>query len=347
MIRRFIAIIAIVWAGSAWAERPAIDGETAQAFQEARAAWLDGDDLVSLRALKSLAEHGNTAAQILLARIAEEPHMHRHVTGEMTRAERIELLRSTGGLSGSSRLSEAASSSELAAAILLSKVGFTSAKRDDGTEYSPEAEEAVEILLKYGETELAAEVVFKLFDGFFLRQTLDLIGAYGNQLSPVIEPIRLSTEQSLAAIDVLGEEGAVDGDLFEMFKSQRDALAPEILLAGTHSTMINIGQDPEIQQFIRTNAEKVNSWKPLRELCEVSCPSSYSDCLLAGAASMSAGRKFPFASPLESLISTEDYWSSARVRGDAARRMFEVQQRFEIGASFDQCFAETVTALAQ
>lgn len=347
MLIRLLAVLGLTWSGAAWADGPAIPGQDAPEFLEARAAWLDGDDLPALKSLKTLAEGGNTAAQILFARIAEEPHMHRHVTNRLTRKDRNGFLRQPGGISGVSWLEAAKGESDLAAAILLSKVGFTSEKRADGSVYSPEAEAAVETLLAYGETQLATEVVFKLFDGFFFRHTLDLINAHQDQLDPVLEPIRLSTEQSLAAIDVLGEEGAIDSDLFAMFRDQKEALPPEILLAGTHSTMSNIGQDVEVQTFIKMHAEKVESWTPLRELCEVSCAPTYSECLLAGAASMSAGRKFPFASPAQSLISTEDYWNSARMRGDAARRMFEVSQRFEVGARFDQCFADTVMGLAE
>lgn len=347
MKQALVASLFVGFVGPVWAEAPNIPGQNEAGFLEAQAAWLDGDDLVALRALKAQSESGNTAAQILLARIAEEPHMHRHVTKDMPRSERLALLRRPGGISGVSWLETAKDHSDLAATLVASKANYTTAKRADGTDYSPEADAGVETLLAYGETDLATEIVFKLYDGFFLRQTLDLITKYEDQLDPIVAPIRLATTQSLAAFDVLSEDGSVDGDLFAMFQSQRDALPPEVLLAGTHSTMSDIGQNESIQTFIKMHAEKVDSWTPLRELCEVSCPATYSDCLLAGAASMSAGRKFPFASPAQSLISTEDYWDSARMRGDAARRMFEVQQRFQIGATFDQCFAETVTALAQ
>lgn len=343
MHRLGLSVVFALVASIGWAAEPNT-GADAPEFTEARAAWLDGDDMVALRALKGLAENGNIAAQILLARIAEEPHMHRHVTGDLTRADRIDLLRQPGGLSGTSWINQAALSSELASAMILAKAEFTSATREDGSVYAPEADAAIAVLLDHGEHELATEVVFKLYDGFFLRHTLDLIERYEDGLDPIIEPIRLATEQSLAAMDVGAE---ADSDLFELFAEQRQAIAPEIQLAGSHLRLVNVAQDEDLQRYVMQHAEKVPSWGPLREMCEISCAPSYSTCLLAGAASMSAGRKFPFASPAQSLISTEAYWTSARIRGDAARRMFEVTQRFEIGASFDQCFADTVTALAR
>lgn len=340
-MRRFVLTVVMSFAASLAAADGPVAGADAPDFVQARDAWLDGDDLLALRALKTLAEGGNTAAQILLARIAEEPHMHRHVTGQMARADRIDLLRQPGGLSGTSWMNKAAVSSELASAMILAKARFTSVTREDGSVYSPEADAAVTVLLEHGERDLATEVVFKLFDGAYLRPTLDLIERHDG-LGSVVEPIRLSVEQSLAAI-----EAGADSDMFAFFAEQRQAIPPEDVLAGTHVRLADLTQDAEYQAFVMQNAEKVPSWTPLRDMCEVSCAPSYSTCLLAGVASMSAGRKLPFASPAQSLIPTQDYWSSARIRGDAARRMFEVSQLFEIGARFDQCFADTVRALAQ
>ena len=340
MARISLSIVFACFATLTAADVP-IAGVNEPAFDAARAAWLDGDDLAALVALKGLAESGNTAAQILLARIAEEPHMHRHVTGNLSRSDRIALLRQPGGFSGTSWMNQAASKSDLAAAMILAKSEFTSVTREDGSKFSPQADGAVEVLLTAGETELATEVVFKLFDGFFLRHTLDLIERHEDGLDPIVTPIRVSTQQSLAAIDV-----SADQAMFDLFAAQRSEIAPELRLAGTHLDYVAVQSDPATQAFIMQHAEKVAAWTPLRELCEVSCAPSYSECLLAGVASMSAGRKFPFASPAQSLISTEDYWNSARIRGDTARKLAEVTQRFEIGASLDQCYAETVRALA-
>ena len=347
MIRRFIAIIMIVWAGSAWAERPAIDGETTQAFQDARAAWLDGDDLDSLKALKSLSENGNTAAQILFARIAEEPHMHRHLTNNLTRKDRNGFLRQPGGISGKSWLEAARENSDLALHIMGAKVAFTREQRSDGSWFSAEADSAVAGLLSFGETDMATEVAFKLYDGNFLPPALDLLTRYQADLDPITEPVRVSLETINAMFYSNGDQSVSAADAYSQLTDRLDEIAPEIHLGAARMKIVQVIYDESRQAEIKQHAERVRAWRPLAQLCEASCPTTYSDCLLAGAISIGPTSRFPFASPLQSLIPTEDYWSSPRMRADTARRLVEVDLYFEFGAQFDQCFAETVTALAQ
>jgi hypothetical protein len=96
---------------------PPIAGAREPAFQEALQTWLDGDDLRALEVLAALARQDNRAAQIFLARVASEVHLHWHVTADMTRGERVALLRQPGGLSGRSWLNAAAMEVPLAAAF--------------------------------------------------------------------------------------------------------------------------------------------------------------------------------------------------------------------------------------
>ncbi len=347
MFRSLIAVTAIVWASSVWADRPVIQGENAEAFQDARAAWLDGDDLPALKALKVLAEDGNTAAQILFARIAEEPHMHRHVTSNLTRKDKAVFLRQPGGISGISWLEAAKENSELAEYLVLAKLPFSIEEREDGSKYSPGAEEAVLGLLIFGESDMATEAVFKLYDGNFLRPTLDLLTRYQADLDPIAEPVRVSLEAVNAVIYADEDESLSAVDVYSHYAERMDEVAPEIHLGASRMKISQVVYDETRQTEIKQYAERVRTWKPLAQLCEASCPTSYSDCLLAGAVSIGPTSRFPFASPVQSIISTEDYWSSPRMRSDTARRLAEVDQYFELGADFDQCFAETVTALAQ
>ncbi|MDG2257179.1 MAG: hypothetical protein P8L68_01640 [Paracoccaceae bacterium] len=347
MIRGLLIALSTIWASAALSETLDTPGIDAPEFLEAKAAWLDGDDMVALTALAHLSRGGNTAAQLLLARIAEEPHMHRQVTGDMTRAEKIALLRQPGGLSGTSWLDAATEEAALARYLVIAKQGYTSVTRDDGSQYSPEADLAVSGLTLFGETELATEVVFKLHDGFFLDETLDLLVTYEEYLDPMVEVLKVSLEQSADAFAIMSEGGSLSAETQTEYADQRDVIAPAHRLATAGFGLEDIKSDAGLQDFIRQHAENVGAWTPLRHLCETSCPESYSDCLLAGATSMTAGRLFPFASPLQLLVSTEEYWKSARMRGDAARRMAEIGLNFDAAKGFDQCFAETVTALVR
>lgn len=328
-MRLLATIFFTLIAGFALADTPVISGSDDAAYVDARDSWLDGDDLASLGRLKTLAEAGNTAAQILLARIAEEPHLHRHVTGDMARAERIELLRQPGGLSGTSWLKVAAPSSELATALVLRNVAFSSAELD-GTAMSPEATAAVQVLLNHGETALATEVAFKLIDGVFYRETLSLLDKFGDRLDPISQSLRAAT---MAVLSTNAKDAPI--------------LSPEDELALARIYPWEVLEDQGLRNLITRYAELVPAWKPLRDLCESSCAPSYDSCLLAGGTAIGYSRRFPFSSPLQSLISDETYWNSARIRGDAARFMTEIEPAFEAAMQLDQCFGETVTALAQ
>lgn len=340
-LRRLVFLLFVLWAGPSWADRPAIAGEEGVLFQEARQAWLDGDDLVALRALGGLAGQGNTAAQILLARIAEETHMHRHVTGDMDRADRIALLRQPEGLSGVSWLEAARETSDLADALVQRNVAYSWGKDENGQAISPEATEAVRVLLDYGEVQLATEVAFKLADSVFLRETLTFLEDFGQKLSPVADILKARSMKLHAAAS-----GAEDA-MIEVADQIEDETSEATRLALGQIIPWQVSQDEGLQNLIIRQAELVGDWAPMRELCEISCPQSYETCLLAGATSLGYGRRFPFDSPLQSLVPNAEYWRSARIRGDSARRMTEIPQAFEAASAFDQCFAETVSALAQ
>lgn len=318
-----------------------LPGQEAPAFQAALSAWLDGDDLPALQALGDEARAGNTAAQILLARISEEWHLHRHVTDPLPRAERIALLKQPQGISGTSWLAAAQAASPLATALILRKQAFTSLTLPDGSKQAPEAMAAVAILLEHGEQALATEVAFKLFDAVFLAEVLTLLDSYQDLLDPSVEDLRVRALLLLA--EASDTPDALRAEAADLRASQSDADR----LALGHVFPAQVVHDPAALTRLRLSAEDVTAWTPMRQLCEVSCPNSYETCLVAGAVSLGYGRRAPFASPLQSLIPDEAYWQSPRMRGDAARRMTEIPDAFNAATALDQCFADTVSALAQ
>lgn len=338
---RFLAtLFFLLTAGLAFAGTSSVPGSDDPQFSEARESWLDGDDLAALSTLKALAEDGNTAAQILLGRIAEEPHMHRHVTGDMARAERIDLLKSPGGLSGTSWLRVAAPSTELATALVLRNVAFSSSVAD-GTPMSPEATAAVQVLLDHGETALATEVAFKLIDGVFYRETLALLEKFGDQLDPINQSLKAGVLSALSAVSDDPEATMAQA------KDLLSSLAPEEELSLAKFYPWQVLEDEVLRGLITRYAELVPAWKPLRDLCESSCAHSYDSCLLAGGTAIGYSRRFPFSSPLQTFVTDEEYWNSARIRGDAARKMSEIETAQTAAIQLDQCFGETVAALAR
>jgi hypothetical protein len=70
------------------------------AFAQARALWLADDEAAALPALADLARAGNTAARMLLGLIDKTPALQGPWLTRLPRADRVTLLRATGGLSG-------------------------------------------------------------------------------------------------------------------------------------------------------------------------------------------------------------------------------------------------------
>ena len=340
-MKRFLFLLLFILSGPVVAEVPAISGSTDAAFIDARKAWLDGDDLPALEALKTLAENDNIAAQILLARIAEEPHTHRHVTGEMSRADRIALLRKPGGLSGTSWLEEAKDNSELAAALIGRNVAYSSARTEDGTYFAPEAMDAISTLLEYGEIQLATEVAFKLYDGGSLRELLTLIDAYGEQLDAVA---RILEAKALVVMAPTMDDPEAARQMADKALEDVD---PSHVIALKQVLPQQLFDSLNAQNFMLRYSELVPDWRPLRGLCDTYCAESYDTCMLAGITAIGFSRRFPFTSPLQSVVANEEYWQSARIHGDVSRRLTELDWDFEMGSRFSQCFSDTVLRLAQ
>ena len=95
-----------------------IPGQDSVGFIQAIDQWLEGDDAEALPALAELAQGGNRAAQVFLGQIEQETYLHAHVTSDLPRRERIDLLRSPGGLSGRSWLTVAAEDVAFAQTLL-------------------------------------------------------------------------------------------------------------------------------------------------------------------------------------------------------------------------------------
>ncbi len=91
-----------------------VPGQQEAAFEEAVELWLADAEADALPMLSDLAQEGNAAAQLLLALIDKSPALQGPWLSHLPRAERVELMRMPGGLSGRSWMHEAAEQSPLA-----------------------------------------------------------------------------------------------------------------------------------------------------------------------------------------------------------------------------------------
>ena len=90
---------------------------SAPSLETATTAWLNGDDAEALPALSALAHAGNETAAIFLARIERSSSLTSSYVNSLTRAQRIALFRTPGGLSGTSWLTVLAEKNPLAKAF--------------------------------------------------------------------------------------------------------------------------------------------------------------------------------------------------------------------------------------
>ncbi|MCC1480579.1 hypothetical protein [Roseibaca sp. Y0-43] len=81
---------------------------TPEERQAAIAEWLEGSELDGLRALAGLARAGDTDAQLFLGLVDKSTELQGPAVAALTRAERLELLRAPGGMSGRSWVDVAA-----------------------------------------------------------------------------------------------------------------------------------------------------------------------------------------------------------------------------------------------
>ena len=102
-------------------------------------------------------------------------------------------------------------------------------------------------------------------------------------------------------------------------------------------------EDPSLRAEVLNLVDDVRFWTPIRSFCSVHCDTSYKACTMIGASLSSAG-PFAMRSPLESLISNEDYWTSPRVEADLARQTRNVSD-WKNWAKFrelNECFFQSM-----
>lgn len=275
-----------------------IPGSEAPDYEAAVAAWLAGeDDLAVLTSLSELARAENAAAQMLLARIGELPHLVTHVTGNMPRAERIALLRSPGGLSGRSWMISAAQHVPLAQAFV------------DSTGQDTRVD-SLRILYEAGEVAAAT----RSLPGLLAYGTEDLVRAM-QDLDVMPDEARV-----LIAAAAATELYWASGERIDIANPISDRRPPELALIWRPVTPREWQEDPATRELALAHSLNIASLAPLRAFCASECQGELGACMAAGASLLAvSAAPLPFASPSETLIPTETYWDSPRFDADLRR----------------------------
>jgi len=99
---RTIMVILFLLLGLSPAVADLVPGEDDPNYLAAVSLWLEDDEAAALPLLAELARSGNGAARVLIALIDKTPEFQGPWLSRLSRAERIALLRTPGGLSGRS-----------------------------------------------------------------------------------------------------------------------------------------------------------------------------------------------------------------------------------------------------
>jgi hypothetical protein len=311
---------------------PAVPGANAPAFQEALQTWLDGNDLAALDTFAALARQDNRAAQIFLARVAEDTDLHAHATSYLPRRERIALLRRPGGLSGRSWLSIAAPEVLLAKAF---KDANLSASRPEGAR----------ALLSLGENAAAARLLTPMILNGQASEVLDILET-ADDPPPSVSALRIIAQNWARSPFSRYTGSARPPALLNSDITEYGFSVPELLT----SRLIWVGEllyEPKTRTDAIGYAANVQSWAPLRTMCEGHCPPSVASCTAVGASTLRRAPLMPFASPVENLLPNARYWSSPRMASDVLRRLMDMRGGSDYFAYIDKCFAPMFGRLQQ
>ncbi|WP_424939369.1 hypothetical protein [Aliiroseovarius sp. S253] len=284
-----------------------VAGSDSPEYREAVETWLAGDDMDALHSLAALAREGNTAAQMLLARIASHGYMHFHVTSDLPRKERVALLRIPKGLSGKSWLTEAANVAPLATALLQAqkieeKVPAISALLDRGEPIA--ALLAAETILRQGQADALLEVLVGRDDK--LPEEAVVIVQWA-----LAQASRSASERYVGSARRPMETG--DGAGIDALQFAWVSTPPRSLV-----------ENSELFRRVKNVAGDVRSWRPMVDFCERSCENEVQACVAVGISTMWASTPLAMRSPLETAISNETYWASPRAQQDMARQIPDV-----------------------
>lgn len=307
-----------------------LPGHDDPAFGATVDAWLNGDDLEALGSLAQLSRDGNTAAQILLASIANRAHMHVHVTGDLTRKDRVALFRIPGGLSGKSWLSEAEKASPLATALLQSKSANTKAP-------------AIAALVELGEplsALLAAQSM--LFQGE-ADELIRVLHGLNDKLPKEATALLLWAKEQLDGQGYWRNVGSAR--VPSQFFGNRAFDVSELSWVAPNPRELD--ENAELRDVAEANYHQVSSWTPMKIFCQKHCASEVPRCTVTGMSTMWLAGPFAMRSPLETVIPNEAYWASPRIEGDLARQIPDLARWNDASAKqgADYCFYKKMADL--
>lgn len=303
-----------------------INGSNDPTYRAALSDWLVGEDTAALTSFAELARKENRSAQIFLGQLESKLWLHQHITNNLTRKEKIALLRNPKGLSGKSWLQSASVDTNLAQLFITARKPFKG--QTVGMELLSLGELSTALPLIYraqraddplGALELslhanavpytAGFVQPAIFDLPFLATEIKLFSLDDPRLGEIQSRLHLVSDPSGVGHIMWNQPGPF-GLWGAVYWGAETPRAPD--LVDQPSQLSEIGLKllavPELRTIIT--------------VIERSCPGEIPEVLAAlQMTRMDEPLTFLTFSPVESLLSTEDYRSSDRFETDVLRKL--------------------------
>ncbi len=295
------------------AQSEAIPGQAEPALMSAIHLWLSDDDRLSLPALASLAQGGNRAAQLLLARIeATDRASSGFVRNELSRSERLRLFRAPaeGRRFPPSWVRHLAGQGDRFAVAL-------KAATDLGIDLAP-----LRALFDLGEVQAAEHLVRKIgVDGSQAqrRATLRIVGT-DSEWAPYLNAFIAVTRETSTGRNALAR--MVGRHLAGNDRETEDAALFADIGYQSGTGPVRFGPDnpfyPGVAKWLLTAPET----RPFASVCHPCAVAGRSACAVT-ALGLAGGyyEAVRFDSPLEAVISQDRFASSPRARNMVLRRI--------------------------
>lgn len=283
-------------------------------FQSALHVWLEGNDEKALQSLASLARAENRAAQVFLGQVESKPWLHSHVTGDLARKERIELMRNPKGLSGKSWLASAAADTLLAQQILDANKPYQNSENGKALFAAGELDAALPLIARasaagdfVGALELAlTDEAIPYSSGFVQPLVRELPQLAKSGLVSLSDPRFPEIRNRLDLIPENDPGGEFLWGSGRAVTAPQDVLLPQAELRSMGNVLMRL---PELQ--------------PIIQIIQRHCPQEVAEAL---AALQMASYGSPLTqitfSPVDTVLPTSQYRKSARFEADILRRMW-------------------------
>lgn len=313
-------------------------------LNSAVSAWLADDDETALPILSELANQGDRDAQFLLGQIERvtPPGADTPFVRNLSRRERISLLRASKGLSGTSwTVMRQREGDPLADAMMISRL--------------PDASiETAQFLYSQGEHEAGARLAFEIFDrGNFgeilnldaqdpLVDGLDFVGWMRSYFGSPPGP------NAWAWLETTPPEGRSSGLMMVNFVAP--VLAPHLkpgpnlrdfilAMRGIPDGLYDKGHIANAAGILKNQMQSDPVLQPVRNFCEANCPQTSGFCALEVIIRVGGYDRLTFLdSPYEAVIPQEAFQNSHRAVASLTRWMIALEER-SVGNDLviDQC----------